>query len=95
MPAQPQTIITDGIPPPNPNIRSFHMVMKEVVETCTHHKYFFALPNVPIKQTVVEYSPPILQDPKSTLNILPHALKIGGEVTLQRGLVRIDSGQHK
>jgi hypothetical protein len=83
MPIQPQSIITNQVPTPNPNVVPYHYVEKKVVKAAASQKKNPANTNIPIQESVVENFPPLLQNSEGALNILANNLEVQGELPLQ------------
>ena len=55
---------------------SLHLIQEEIVQTTAYNKYLLTDTDVTVLQTIVQYSPTLLQYPEGTFNILPHTLQV-------------------
>ena len=79
---QPNPVITHWRSTTNPDICQVHQIQHEVVQATACNKYFFTFDNVTLVESVVQYTPPLLNYPKSALHILANALDVCREIPL-------------
>ncbi len=66
----------------NPDICPLHQIQHEVIQATACNKYFVTFDNVTLIKSIVQYTPPLLNDPKSALHVLANALDVRQEIPL-------------
>ena len=64
--------------PLDPATKSRH----HVIQATACHKYFVTFDNVALVKSIVQYTPPLLNDPKSALHVLANALNVRRDIPL-------------
>ena len=59
-----------------PVICPLHQIQHEVIQATACDKYFVTFDNIALVKSVVQYTPPLLNDPKSALHILANTLDV-------------------
>jgi hypothetical protein len=73
---QPNPVITHWRSMTNPDICPLHQIQHEVIQATACHKYFVTFDDLALVKSVVQYMPPLLNDPKSALHVLADALDV-------------------
>jgi hypothetical protein len=79
---QPNPVITHWRSTTNPDICPLHQIQHEVIQATACHKYFVTFDDLALVKSVVQYTPPLLNDPKSALHVLADALDVRREIPL-------------
>jgi hypothetical protein len=79
---QPNPVITHSRSTTNPDICPLHQIQHEVIQATACHKYFVTFDNLALVKSIVQYTPPLLNDPKSALHVLANALDVRQEIPL-------------
>jgi hypothetical protein len=72
---EPHSVISNGIPTNSHGIL-LHQVKQKVVEAATGDENLLTDPDVTIFEPIIQYLPPLLQNPKSTFYILTNTLYV-------------------
>jgi len=73
---QPIPVITRWSSTTNPDICPLHQIQNEVIQSTACHKYFVTYNNIALVKSIVQYTPPLLNYPKSALHILANTLDV-------------------
>ena len=79
---QPNPVITHWSTTTNHDICPLHQIQHEVIQATACHKYFVTFYNLSLVKSVVQDTPPLLNDPESALHILANALNVCREIPL-------------
>ena len=79
---QPNPVITHCRSTTSPDICPLHQIQHEVIQATACHKYFVTFDNLALVKYVVQYTPPLLNDPKSALHVLVNAFDVCQEIPL-------------
>jgi hypothetical protein len=79
---QPNPVITHWSSTTNPGICPIHQIQHEVIQATARHKYFVTFDNIALVKSVVQDTPPLLDDPKRALHVLANALDVCREIPL-------------
>ena len=79
---QPNPVITHWRSTTNPDMYPLHQIQHEVIQATACNKYFVTFDNVTLVKSVVQYMPPLLNDPKSALHVRVNALGVHREIPL-------------
>ena len=73
----------------------YQKIQHEVIQATACDKYFFTFDNVTLVKFVVQYTPPLLNDPKSALHILANALNVRQEIPFWRQIACPGEGTNR
>ena len=77
------TVITHWRSTTNPDICPLHQIQHEVIQATACNKYVVTFDNLVLVKSIVQYMPPLLNDPKSALYVLANALDVHREIPLR------------